>query len=169
LKEEPPKDKDKDSKRPTPIQIAPRGQSLWKECKFWGNNIAVRSYGSASVAGDKLYVFGGQQLLGGVLDDFYSVQLNIDAEHTPGYEWKKEPTANGPGKRARHVALVQGTNIYFHGGIKPGFVTTSDFFMFDTKGSTWTMIKSADSPCLDSHSGVVFGDKMFYFCGLDGK
>jgi hypothetical protein len=113
-----------DKGRPSPISIPQK--SHWTLCKIWHSSLPIRSFSSASVIGDRLFVYGGQQLLQGILSDFHSLKLNPDKE----YNWQKETVTNGPGHLARHAAVSYCDELYVHGGINQASKTVGKMFKF---------------------------------------
>lgn len=63
--------------------------------------------------------------------------------------------------------MVYGSTIYFFGGEKSPIVSNNLVFAFDIIKGVWTKIKPniENVPKVDSHSAVVYGQKMYIYGG----
>lgn len=64
-------------------ELVARSLRKWEEAKF-EKNIQQRSYHSAVTFNSSLYIFGGYEINRGILDDFYS----LDLESKDFFSWK---------------------------------------------------------------------------------
>lgn len=103
-----------DSKRPEQISISKAvPQNLkWRECKIIGKNLSIRSYSGGCTFNNKytppyprFYIYGGYQILNGMMGDFYSI--NLDDEQKK-FNWEQiQIKGKNPGIRSKH-ALIGG-------------------------------------------------------------
>lgn len=73
--------------RPETLAVSRAGNSnkRWSECKIIGKNISIRSYSAACSYLKKLYVYGGYQMLKGMMADFYCIDIG---DHVEKYNWE---------------------------------------------------------------------------------
>lgn len=76
---------------------------------------------------NRLFVYGGYQILNGSLGDFYSIDLH---DNQPKFHWVEIKGKNGinPGPRSKH-ALIGGKNkIYLIGGLFQDVHSSNDIY-----------------------------------------
>eukprot|EP01121_Diplochlamys_sp_Union-15-3_P017564 TRINITY_DN6209_c0_g1_i2.p1 TRINITY_DN6209_c0_g1~~TRINITY_DN6209_c0_g1_i2.p1 ORF type:complete len:651 (-),score=74.18 TRINITY_DN6209_c0_g1_i2:331-2283(-) len=128
-----------------------------------GSYPSERSACSASVIGNKIYIFGGT-LDGKVMSD----QLFVF--DTGLCEWQKIEGKITPGPSAYHCAVVINDKIFVFGG----FRTTKrlkDVWVFDSETKEWTCpAVKGTSPSPRSHcSASVYNNQIYIYGGYDGK
>eukprot|EP01012_Entosiphon_sulcatum_P008259 TRINITY_DN14424_c0_g1_i1.p1 TRINITY_DN14424_c0_g1~~TRINITY_DN14424_c0_g1_i1.p1 ORF type:complete len:525 (+),score=80.42 TRINITY_DN14424_c0_g1_i1:817-2391(+) len=119
-----------------------------------GSGVADRDRGS-------LLIFGGTP-------DPKEVLLQFD---TPTCTWRvlSYTGAGGPAQRSDHVAEIYDGKMFIFGGqMPPSWISTDDFWAFDTVLSEWSRLdKAGDSrPCRRfGHASCVYRDSMYVFGG----
>ncbi|GFO46319.1 tip elongation aberrant protein 1 [Plakobranchus ocellatus] len=104
-----------------------------------------------------LYVYGGFLDSSGSTDEFWA--FNIEEEQWRAMRRRK------PGKRHGHVAVVKGSHMWLHGGMK-GLKCLSDLWIFNFSLCTWDCVKSVGvSPSLSNHTAHLVANSLLLFGG----
>jgi len=137
----------------------------WKQPFLSGPTPVGRSYHTASVIGQKVYIFGGND---GAkrLNDLWIID-------TKRMQWQKI-YANGPipKERSGHTCSVIGDNLWIFGGVTGGGkIHLNDVWILDTVAMEWRIVTpSGPKPRERSgHSAATIGDKIYIFGGYDGE
>ena len=138
-------------------------KGLWEELKVPTPLPPRRCYHSACVLENKLIVYGGQDIIEGVFNDLWV--LNID-EYQDQRWYKIQGSGAFPGPLCRHTAVVYNSSIFIYGG-NDGFNENSFLYTFNLNDSLWNKYSSG-LPGVDSHTAVVFENKMIIFGGYQG-
>lgn len=113
------KKREKSDNRPFPVETNKAGitnldsevvisKSLrkWEEAKFSEKNIQQRSYHSSVIYNSSLYIYGGYEINKGIMNDFFS----LDLESKECYSWsslsKNLPNSVFPGQFFCFIFLV---------------------------------------------------------------
>ena len=124
----------KDSKRPSKLDLSglQTHRQKWAECKIYGKNIMIRSYaGACAIATEyswihtAFYIYGGLQILNGVLADFHKICIKPEQNL---FQWVNVEAKNSdysPGPRAKHSLVAHQNKIYLIAGIKSALETTN--------------------------------------------
>lgn len=110
------------------------GTTLWRELRMKGDCPARRTGHAAAVVGTKVYIFGGKDQQGRLLNDLYIL-------HTSGPARWEQVTGRGvaPAGRMDHALSAVGTRLFVHGGVVINDPATraSDLHVFDIVTQTW--------------------------------
>ena len=82
-------------------------------------------------------MYGGLQILNGVLSDFHKISLN---ENATKFEWVEVPlkeTAVRPGPRAKCGMFSHDNKIYLVAGIKSMVLSTNEIHQYDIGKQAW--------------------------------
>lgn len=137
----------------------------WEECKFSEKNIHQRSYHSAVIYNDNLFVYGGYEINKGIMNDFYG----LDLENKECFTWKNLSKKNNnsvyPESLHRHSAIVYKDKMYLYGGKTSIFTNTNKFFSYDFIKCEWELLNQEKERTyegfklpfyLDSHNAVLY-------------
>ena len=96
------------------------------------------------------YVFGGDDIQTGFLDDLFTVSLNLSA-NPPSAIWKLQDVSVRPPARASHSqnALSGGGDLIIFGGENENS-TLSDAWVFETESSAWRQLEYSSDPAAAS-------------------
>jgi len=117
-----------------------------------------------------LYIYGGLQILSGILGDFHRINLN---PKNGKFEWHDVPLRAGsptPGPRAKHSMVCYRNRIYLFGGICSSTEYSNKLFCYDIASQQWQELqpKNQPMPYVDSFGCVLVGTKMVVLCGYNG-
>jgi hypothetical protein len=140
--------------------------STWSEVQLLGDIPAVRWGNSATIAGNKLYFFGGWDS-----SLQYDSLYQLDLENNT---WTLlEPSGNHPCVRATHSAVVALGHILIFGGAYCSggpYVYLNDLVCYDIAKDKWVRPRTTGerpSP-RGQHNAVVVGKKMYIIGGING-
>ena len=121
-------------------------------------NAPTPRYGhSASVVGDKMYVFGGERS-GTVFKDLFAYDFATAT-------WEYVQASNSPSPRYDHAAAVSGSTLIVSGG-RSNDKILSDAWALDLNTMTWSALVEMDVGARFGHSIAVDGAKQFVFGGF---
>lgn len=73
-----------------------------------------------------MYVYGGYQILKGMMSDFYCIDLDDNSEK---FNWEQIDTkGNLPGPRSKHALVGARKNIYLIGGLSSNISSSNQIF-----------------------------------------
>lgn len=129
---------------------------LWDEIRVAPPLPPRRCYHSAVLIGNKVVIYGGQDIKEGVLGDLWAFYVS---PLTPEEEIWIELTATGdiPGPLCRHTAVAYGNCMVLFGGTDHNNENQS-IYMLEFSTLSWTRINSRPGlpPPIDSHSSVLY-------------
>jgi hypothetical protein len=135
----------------------------WQRISCSGSIPPPRSGHSATLIGNRMFIFGGGDPSTGLWNDLYALKLET-------FTWEFYPTFGFvcPSPRAGHSATVSGRKLVVFGG-GDSVQVFNDLYVLDTETRLWHVPEvggSAPSPRA-AHSAVRFGKKIFIFGGSD--
>lgn len=158
--------------------------SGWFELKAKGKLPDKRSFHSAVIYDGKLYVFGGEDIKEGRVDDLWCLDLDAffdkeekeledneleDQSELDKYCWHKiETHGDHPGKIAHHKACIESQCMYVFGGIDDAGDNIKHFYCLDMNSFKWSKYDTeGDVPePRDDHSLCKVGEKVYLFGGF---
>lgn len=86
----------------------------------------VRSIRSKILVLYRMYIYGGYQILKGMMSDFYSIDLD---DHVDKFNWEQiEAKGELPGPRSKHALIGGKTKIYLVGGLSSDVNSSDEIF-----------------------------------------
>ena len=177
----------------TETEIIAKALRKWEEAKF-DKNIQQRSYHSAVIFGTNLFIFGGYEINRGIMNDFYS----LDLENKDFFTWNsisKNATATTyPGKfylkncynllklipkdaLHRHTAVVFENKMYLYGGKVSIFENSNKLYSYEFEKNQWAVLNEEVGQkidgltfplYIDSHNAEIYKTEMLVFGGFIG-
>jgi hypothetical protein len=138
----------------------------WARMLLSGHQPVARAYHAMSCAGGRVYMFGGEDASGGVLNT-----LNyLSGMSSTSVGWSAPtPAGNVPTPRKAHSLCAGAGKLYVFGGSGASGEKLSDAYQLDTTTLTWTALAtSGDAPSgREGHTAVVLDQKLYIFGGAD--
>lgn len=111
----------------------------WRECKIMGKNVSIRSYSAACSFRGLFYMYGGYQILRGMMDDFYSIDLSDSVEK---FDWVSiEAGGHKPGPRSKHALVATKDRILLIGGLESDMRVCNEIYSYDVDQKKWSLVK----------------------------
>src|SRR5690606_20507674 len=110
----------------------------WERIKTKGISPCKRSYHSAVIVGDSMYVFGGERVVRKIpfyMDDTWELNLKEHKWYNVG-----KGSLEKPPKRCLHGACTVGHYMYIFGGFTTNSVCLNDMYRFDFIQKQWTQV-----------------------------
>jgi hypothetical protein len=125
---------------------------LWEEVRTSGKHPARRSYHSAVMWGDKMLVYGGQDLNEGTQPGLWCIEIGQFGHGS----WERLEVEDKGGV-SRHSSIVYKDKMYIFGGSN-GYEEYNKTLILDLKTLRWSELKSENNlpPTLDSHTGNLY-------------
>ncbi|KAH9115399.1 hypothetical protein LEN26_010864 [Aphanomyces euteiches] len=114
--------------------------STWCQVKCQGKPPAPRYNHSATLVGNKMFVFGGKGGKGTLFRDMH--YLDLESWHWYSVTW----TTESPSERFGHADVAVGTKIVISGGWDGSSKTFKDLWVFDTESFAWIKPKVTGTP-----------------------
>ena len=125
---------------------------MWEEVRTIGKHPARRSYHSAVMWGDKMLIFGGQDLSEGPQRDLWSIEIGQF-----GNESWEHLQIEDKGNLSRHSAIIKNSTMYIFGGTT-GSEEFNKTLALDLKTLAWKEYFPDNNlpPPLDSHTACLY-------------
>jgi hypothetical protein len=128
-----------------------------------GTKPTARDFHSAVIYGDYLYIFGGDDVAAGYLQDTHRLDLGTLA-------WSGALTTSGtkPAARYVHSAVVHDNYMYVFGGLSSSYYQDTHRLNLDTLEWSGELTTTGTKPTgRFGHTARVYGDYMYVFGGQD--
>jgi len=122
------------------IQVFDITTNKWKQIRASGLEVAPRYGHSATLVGDRMFVFGGK----GTNGNLYRDMVVLDIKN-----WVWAPVVSqsvSPPARMQHASLQIGRKIVIHGGWDSVSPSYNDIWIFDTGDFSWMQPKTYGVP-----------------------
>lgn len=87
----------------------------------------------------RMYVYGGYQILKGMMSDFYCIDLDDGLEM---FNWEQiEGGGEVPGPRSKHGLIGGRKRIYLIGGLLSNTCSSSEIYEYDVLSNNWCVMK----------------------------
>lgn len=119
-----------------------------------------------------MYVYGGYQILKGMMGDFHCIDLDDSAEK---FQWQQlEPKGELPGPRSKHALVAGRDRLFLVCGLSSDVRSSSQIFAYAPAANTWALLHPEGEPLpeLDSFGCVYVPgaeERIVLLCGYDGR